>query len=254
MSFDPTSSTGFDDEPSPRNGRAVLGKVLIALALGAVLVALLLPATRSSRGAARRNGCQNNLKQIALALHMYNTAHGALPPAYTVDAYGKPLHSWRTLILPYLEEGQLYKAIDLTKPWDDPANDQARHTQVLAYCCPSTDCAPNQTTYLALVGPEACFQASRGRRFSEFVDGASRTLMVIEAPKDHCVEWMAPTDADEQLLLEIEPDSRLVHTGGFDAVFVDGHVQFLSADLSADIRRALVSIAGHDKVDDSFLR
>ncbi len=97
-------------------------KSLAVLAILALLIAFLLPATRSSRGAARRAQCTNNLKQIALALHNYEQAYKSFPPAYTVDANGRPLHSWRTLILPFLEQESLYRAIDLSKPWNDPAN------------------------------------------------------------------------------------------------------------------------------------
>ena len=71
-------------------------RVLLGLAIVAVLVALLLPATRRRGGieAARRTQSQNNLKNIALALHNYASHYHALPPAYTIDADGKPLHSW----------------------------------------------------------------------------------------------------------------------------------------------------------------
>ena len=72
----------------------------------------------------------NNLKQIALALLNYEQAHHALPPAYTVDAQGRPLHSWRTLILPYLDQESLYQTIDLSKPWNDPANAKALETSL----------------------------------------------------------------------------------------------------------------------------
>src|SRR5918997_1599426 len=91
---------------------------------------------RSSRPAGRRIRCLNNLKQIVLALHNYEQAHKALPPAYTVDATGRPLHSWRTLILPYLEQEPLYRAIDLSKPWNDPANARALETTLLVFGCP----------------------------------------------------------------------------------------------------------------------
>src|SRR5262245_5872973 len=92
--------------------------VVIVLGIGAVVVALLLPAQRRGREAARRTQCKNNLKLIALALHQYEADYHALPPAYTVDRYGNPLHSWRTLILPYLDQQALYNSIDLSKAWD----------------------------------------------------------------------------------------------------------------------------------------
>ena len=116
-----------------------LNELLVVVGIIAFLIALLIPATRSARPAARRSQCANNLKQIALALHNYEQAHKALPPAYTVDAEGRPLHSWRTLILPYMEQEPLYRTIDLSKPWDDPANAKALETVVPVYRCPEAE-------------------------------------------------------------------------------------------------------------------
>jgi hypothetical protein len=104
MSENPYSSTRHSgDSPGEKRGARVWVTVLTFFGIGTVLICLLLPAVRSARGPARRAQCGNNLKQIALALLTYETVYHALPPAYTVDADGKPLHSWRTLILPYLE-------------------------------------------------------------------------------------------------------------------------------------------------------
>jgi Tfp pilus assembly protein PilE len=77
--------------------------LLYFVAILGVLMCLLFPATRrGSHEAARRNNCAAMLHQIGIALHEYAKVHGALPPAYTVDADGESLHSWRTLILPYI--------------------------------------------------------------------------------------------------------------------------------------------------------
>jgi type II secretory pathway pseudopilin PulG len=120
-------------------------ELLAVLSIIGILVALLLPAVRTARPAALRMQCTNNLKQIALALRNYESAFEALPPAYTVDSEGKPLHSWRTLILPYLERKQLYESIDLSKPWNDPANAAALKTGISEFRCPAADCPANQT-------------------------------------------------------------------------------------------------------------
>lgn len=102
MSVNSGNDPEFNDTvPKPSSRRRItLVELLVVLSIVAVLIALLLPATRSARPAAHRAMCVNNLRQIALALHNYEQVCKCLPPAYTVDASGRPLHSWRTLILP----------------------------------------------------------------------------------------------------------------------------------------------------------
>jgi prepilin-type processing-associated H-X9-DG protein len=228
-------------------------KVLVALGIIALVIMLLLPAVRFSREPARRNSCRNNLKQIALGLRAYEQVYHALPPAYTVDAEGNRLHSWRTLILPYIEEKRLYESIDLTRPWDDPANAKALKAGVSTYHCPSEPDRGNRTTYLAVVTPSSCFRATEPRTLSEVTDGTRETLMVIEVDSEHAVPWMAPLDADEQVVMGIGPNSNLAHPGGFQTAFADGSAHFLSTETTAAQRHALISIAGGDTaaVDDA---
>ena len=74
--------------------------------------------------------------------------------------------------------------------------------------------------------------------------------MVIEVPSDRSVPWMSPTDADESLVMSIGPESKLAHAGGMQAALCDGSVRFLQASMPAATRRALLSIAGGEKVGD----
>jgi prepilin-type processing-associated H-X9-DG protein len=245
-----TSPGGAGGMSKQRKGPNIWVGLLTVFGIGILLVFLFLPVMRTAGPAAFRNQCANNLKQIALALRSYEVTYHALPPAYTVDADGKPLHSWRTLILPFLEEGQLYKKIDLSKPWDDPANAEACKTVLLVFHCPAEPSpANNHTTYLGSVAPNGCFRLTEPRHLSD-IHAPSQTLMVIEVPTDHSVPWMAPKDADEQLVLNIGSDSNLPHAGGVNAAFVDGSVRLLEADFPAVQRRAMISIAGHDKASD----
>lgn len=245
-------SAGFDKHPRPvaRRGLTFV-ELLVMLAVVMLLIALILPLSRSGgRAAVRRAQCNNNLKQIALAISNYRQEHKALPPAYTVDAQGRPLHSWRTLILPYLEMGPLYRKIDLSKPWDDPANAEARETSLVVFQCPEAAGPPNTTTYLAIVAPGGGFIPDRPRPLEDITDSHASTLLVIEAGEESAVPWMAPTDADEALVMGIGPKTKLHHNGGSNAVFVDGHARFLKADTPAEERRAMLTIAGGD--DDAF--
>jgi hypothetical protein len=211
----------------------------------------MLPATnRGARQAAPRTQCKNNLKQIGLALANYRDANGAFPPAYTVDADGKPLHSWRTLLLPYLDQQSLYKTIDLSKPWNHPTNAEAYKTTIPGFACPSTKSQPGHTTYLAIVTPNSCLRPAETRLMSEITDGTSNTWIVIEAPPDHAVHWMAPIDADEHLILDFGTKTKLAHVGGMHVLLGDGSVRFVPANLPVADRLALISISGKETPPD----
>ncbi len=232
-------------KPTPRR-RSRLVEIVVAVGIILFLIALLLPAVRTARPAAMRAQCTNNLKQIALALHNYEQAHKAFPPAYTVDANGRPLHSWRTLILPYLEQTALYRTIDLSKPWNDPVNAKALGTEVSVFHCPAERTRWNTTTYLAIVAPNSFFMPRECRRLEEITDGTGSTLMVIEAGEENSVPWMAPVDAREEHVMILGPRTKLHHAGGTNACFVDGSVRFLKASTPLYVRRALLSISGND--------
>ena len=87
-----------------RSGLSVVELLVVVTILGLLAGALFLTPVRSGRSTAQRTQCLNNLRNIALALINYHENYQALPPAYTVDATGRRLHSWRTLILPYLDQ------------------------------------------------------------------------------------------------------------------------------------------------------
>jgi prepilin-type processing-associated H-X9-DG protein len=251
MNENPNLSPNSVAAPSLRK-RGLGSVVRRGLAAGGVVVlllALLLPLfNRNAASAARRVQCYKNLRQIALALEKYQAIYQALPPAHTVDSNGRPLHSWRTLMLPYLGQERLYEKIDLSKAWDDPANAEAFGAKLSVFHCYSNAFPQNHTGYLAIVGPDTCFQATESRPVSEITDNPAQTLMVIEVPVDKTVHWMNPVDADEQLVLSIGPNSKLLHNGGVSALFVDGHLQFLSTEMDFRVRRALISINGNEPV------
>ena len=156
------------------------------------------------------------------------------------------MHSWRTLILPYLEQEPLYQTIDLSKPWNDPANAKALETALPVFRCPEAVGPQNTTTYLAIVAPNGCLIPKEPRRLAEITDAHESTLMVIEAGEENAVPWMAPVDADESLVMSLGPTTKLHHAGGMNACFVDGSVRFLKANTPAKVRRALMSISGND--------
>ncbi|SFH54458.1 DUF1559 domain-containing protein [Planctomicrobium piriforme] len=225
---------------------ATLGLIL------AVLVALLLPVPNVPRGEARREQCKDNLKHIGLALHNYQEDYGSFPPAYTVDVQGNRLHSWRTLILPYLDQKPLYDKIDLNKPWDDPANAEVMSAQLAVYQCPSADLAPTQTTYLAFSGDDFCFAPTKGRAFTEITDGLPNTVMIFETDKSHAVGWGSPDDGGAELFLQCNDKTPQTHTGGSYVALADGSVRFvgMGVKLTEKTRKTLMTIAGGEELEE----
>lgn len=223
-----------------------LWKVLAAIGVVAVLFALIFPATRSAPQAANRTWCMNNLKNITLALISYADTHKAFPPAYTVDANGNRLHSWRTLILPYLDQQALYESIDLSKPWSDPANAKAYGTELDVFMCPSAKLSKGLTTYLGNATIDGCFTGDRPRPISEITDSPDQTVLVAEVAPAQAVHWMAPQDADESILLNFVSRNKPAHNGVVNAGFVDGTVHALSVNLDSHVRRSLMTVSGND--------
>ncbi|MCO6043218.1 DUF1559 domain-containing protein [Aeoliella sp. ICT_H6.2] len=120
-----------------------LVELLVVITIISVLIALLLPAVQMAREAARRSQCQNNLKQIGLAMHEYHNARGALPPGMMMHAKRNlPSVSWRVLLLPYSEQQALYDDIGVVEDPSDNFYGGAQNRlpgtyQQVLYLCPS---------------------------------------------------------------------------------------------------------------------
>ncbi|MFO0914440.1 MAG: DUF1559 domain-containing protein [Pirellulales bacterium] len=223
-----------------------------ALVLGfLILAALLVPTpSRGVRSAGRRNGCISQMRQIMLAIRNYEAAHGQLPPAYTVDADGKRLHSWRTLILPYMEEQALFKKIDLSKPWDDPVNAEARDSCPNTFRCPGALLEEDMTTYLAVVDPQGVMSGATPRKMSDVTDDEEQTMVLIDAPAAESVHWMSPADADLQMVAGLAKNIEMNHPGGAIVVsFLDCHTKAMFFGDLVKHGRAMTTIAGRDDVE-----
>ncbi|MGQ0636366.1 MAG: DUF1559 family PulG-like putative transporter [Planctomycetaceae bacterium] len=248
--------TGSPPAPSKMSaGGLVLliggGAFLAILVCGGILAALLLPAVQQAREAARRTQCKNNLKQIALALHNYHDVFNCFPPAYVADEKGKPMHSWRVLILPYIGEGGLYGQYRFDEPWDGPNNSRLLARMPVVYACPSHSASggpqPFNTAYAGVFGPAAVFKGADVVRFPDIIDGTSNTLLVGEVG-DTAIPWMKPEDIDVTAHPAINSPGGFGshHLGGAQFAMCDGSVRFISQSINPQTLSALFTRNGNE--------
>ncbi|HXG12521.1 MAG TPA: DUF1559 domain-containing protein [Gemmataceae bacterium] len=124
---------------SRKRSAFTLIELLVVIAIIAVLIALLLPAVQKVRDAAAKTQCSNNLRQIGVALHNYESNYQVFPPAYIAVLTPPPVaHSWAIYLLPYLEQDNLYKNYDLKAPIGSATNAVVIQTHLKVFQCPAT--------------------------------------------------------------------------------------------------------------------
>jgi prepilin-type N-terminal cleavage/methylation domain-containing protein/prepilin-type processing-associated H-X9-DG protein len=194
------------------NSGFTLVELLVVIAIIGVLVGLLLPAIQAAREAARRSSCQNNLSQLIIAVHNYEMAYGVYP-AGTVDAKGPILsqqsgyhHNWISRILPYIEQGNAYRAIDWKAGVYAKTNGPVRAIAMRLLICPSSPTGPSPiSSYAAVhhdveapidVDNHGVFFLNSRVRYDDILDGSSHTVFIGEkAPDLIDLGWMSGTRA-----------------------------------------------------------
>ncbi len=197
-------------------------ELLVVIAIIAILAALLLPAVQQAREGARRVQCRNNLHQMGLALLNYEGSHKTFPSSstsqidfgvWTSNATAYHLHSWASMLLPFLDQGTLYNQINFNLSALDPANSPVAAQVLSVYRCPSfvgpafspSPLYGRLSPYYALrnyvamgastignlyLQPDGVFYARSCTRIADITDGSSRTIFLVETREPSAAVWI----------------------------------------------------------------
>jgi prepilin-type processing-associated H-X9-DG protein len=189
--------------------------------------------------AAARAKSQNNLKQIALAFHVFHDANGAFPRDIT-DKNGKPLLSWRVAVLPYIEQAALYQKFKLDEPWDSANNKPLAEMNIQPYLDPRGKATKGFTVYQSFSGTGA-LMSGKALKFNQITDGTSNTFMVVEAGE--AVPWSKPADVAFDAKKPL-PKLGGIFDGDFNVAFCDGSVRFVKKGVKDEILKNYITTAG----------
>jgi hypothetical protein len=203
----------------------------------------------SSRGPHPRAHCASNMSQIVYALLNYENQTGHFPPPYTVDENGRPLHSWRTLMLPFMEYNDLYEKIRFDEPWDSEYNKRFHDFDIPLLRCPNAD--PNRprtsTCYDVVIGPNTAFPPSDGETqpkvsIDDILNSAGATTILLVERKMP-VHWMEPNSID---IDDLANEINWRHNDSAYFSLADRSVRFLWKGISPDVLRRLCEWKGRE--------
>lgn len=195
--------------------------------------------------------CTRRVQRIAAALNSYHQQWGSFPPAVSYDAAGRPMHSWRVLLLPHLGEHELYAKYRLSEPWDSVINLDAAESMPDAYRCPADSFGSPQrdsvptTSFLAITGSNTAFPFDSVINRFQIRDPLRDTIVVAETSLS-AIPWTQPED---MVLTATSPntgDVSSMHDAGFHAVMADGAVRYFDEVMSDEELRSYFTISGGD--------
>jgi prepilin-type N-terminal cleavage/methylation domain-containing protein/prepilin-type processing-associated H-X9-DG protein len=261
--------------PVPRRRAFTLIELLVVMAIIAVLIALLVPAVFRVKEAANRTRCQNNLRQIGIALQAYHHGNRSFPIGCVEwrppgDTTRRQL-AWSAYLLAQLDQEPLYRQINFSQPFDSPLNRAAGSVPLTVYLCPSSRNTAVQinglgrTDYGGIYGeritgpnnpPKGVMLYDVPVRLSEITDGASQTLIVGEDSGFSDGQWINGRNVFDQAFAinqapPFENDLRSDHPGGANALFCDGAVRFLHQGIALRVLAALCTRAGGESISSS---
>ncbi|MCC7419255.1 MAG: DUF1559 domain-containing protein [Planctomycetaceae bacterium] len=224
---------------TPRRSRLTL--LLWGLCLATILggVALFVVSVRREGEKARKSMCKGTFAAVNSALHDYHDHHFELPAAWTVDASGTRLHSWRLMLSPYLDSQRVLTAADLSQPWDAPVNRPLLESRPPSWGCPSHPNYQSGFSHKAAVtGAGTVFDGKDLLKLKDISDGPGNTVWFGEVTSP--LPWTKPEDVDALAHPTIGDPAGFssVHRGVHFA-FCDGHTRTISPKIDPEIMKRL---------------
>lgn len=232
----------------------ILGVILVlGVLVCGVLAALLIPAVSAARDAAQRMQDSNNLKQIALAVHNYESAYKKMPAPVAINSKGEKVWSWSVSLLPYCEKTQIYNQVNFMdmQPWDAPGNSvlQGQAPAYLQSIRANLPPGSREANVFIISAPTKVPQGNpvfidgTYTKFAEIQDGLSNTILAIMLVK-HTAPWAAPQTltADEAYQLIQNEDKY------FQVAICDGSVISLPVTIDKATFDAMVTRDGGESV------
>jgi hypothetical protein len=185
-----------------------------------------------------------------VAVANYRDTYGHFPPAFVPGPDGRPWHSWRILILPYVEQQSLFQRYRFDEPWDGPNN------RLLASEMPRTFAFPDTyaerllvANYLAVVGPETLWPGGMPYK-GEMKDGLSETIQLVENHGLN-VHWMEPRDLSfDDMSFELQQPTGISSRYRIPAVLMaDTTLRSLGRDVSPDSIRAMLTANAKERLN-----
>jgi hypothetical protein len=216
----------------------IVGLMILILVAGVRVVQLAHTAVTASPRS------RQNLEKLAAAMHRCHDQELGLPAPAIYGKDGAPLLSWRVALLPYLGQEYLYKQFHLDEPWDSEHNRRllSRIPAVYAPPVPGRTKESGFTYYQVFVGNGAAFEDGKRMRLpADFQDGASNTILIVEAAQP--VPWTKPQD------LRFDPDKPLSLVGGlftdhFNLALADGTARSVHQGMTQMTMRCLITRSG----------
>ncbi len=206
---------------------------------------------------AKKTAVQNNLRQLAISMLNFENAHRSFPAAYSSDQEGNRLLSWRVHVLPFLNQGKLYKEFHLNEPWDSEHNKSLIEKMPDVFKHASMKLPVGTTVFLGNTGDDGILSEPRepggeiaagSTGFGKIIDGSSNTVLMIEVNASSAVPWTKPEDLPADAG-EIVKKTKGIRVGNsFVVAMCDGSLRTLDSD-SADLLKSMLTKSGGEVVE-----